>query len=47
MENRFGVQGLGTEPIRIIRDVDNAGTSEEYRPTEDQVTAPRIPVDLD
>jgi len=47
MGNRFGVQGLGTEPIRSIRDVDNARTSEKYRPTEDPVTAHRIPVDLE
>ena len=47
MGSCFGVQGLGTEPIRSIRDVDNARTSEEYRPTEDPVTARRIPVDLE
>ena len=47
MGNRFGVQGLGAEPIHSTRDDDRSRTSEENRPTEDPVTDPRIPVDLE
>ena len=47
MGNRFGVQGLGAKPIHSLRDLDNVRTSEENRPTEDPVTAQRIPVYLE
>ena len=41
------LQGLGTEPIRGIRDVEISRISEEYRPPEDPVTVSRTPVDLE
>ena len=34
MGNRFGIQGLGAEVDRSIRDVNLARISEEHRPTE-------------
>ena len=46
MGNRFGIQGLGTEPNRRIRDDEMVRTSEENRPTEVTEVDHRMPVDL-
>ena len=39
MGNRFGISGLGSEPVRGRRD-DNERDSESYRPTEEPRTVP-------
>jgi len=46
MGNRFGVQGLDTEPNHSIRDVELSRTSEENRPTEVLDLDLRSPADL-
>ena len=46
MGNRFGVQGLDTEPNHSIQDVECSRTSEESRPTEVPDLDHRSPVDL-